>query len=97
MVKKNAPEKKPSEEAVIEEPKPQKKGVVATVLPLLACVVLMVGSAWAFAKFFLLEQITAKLEAAGLVLEDPSEEETEKPKPKAENKPLRARPRTGMC
>ena len=48
----------------------------------------MVGSAWAFTKFFLLEQITAKLEAAGLVLEDPSEEETEKPKPKAENKPL---------
>jgi len=91
MVKKNAPEKKPSEEPVIEEPKPQKKGVVATVLPLLACVVLMVGSAWAFTKFFLLEQITAKLEAAGLVLEDPSEEETEKTKPKAENKPLESK------
>ena len=62
-------------------------------LPLLAGVVLMVGSAWAFTKFFLLEQITAKLEAAGLVLEDPSEEETKKEKPKAENKPLDGEPK----
>ena len=71
MVKKNAPEKKPSAEAIIEEPQPQKKRVIAAMLPLLAGVVVMVSSAWAFTKFFLLEKITDKLEAAGLVLEDP--------------------------
>ena len=49
-------------------------------IPLLAGVVLMVGSAWAFTKFFLLKEITNKLEAAGLVLEDPSEEKTKKRK-----------------
>ncbi len=89
MVKKNAPEQKPSEEAIIEEPKPQKQGVIATVLPLLVGVVLMVGSAWAFTQFFLLEQITDKLKAAGLELEDPSEEKTEKAKAKPKNKPLK--------
>jgi len=88
MVKKNAPEKKPSAEAIIEEPQPKTKGVIAAMLPLLAGVVVMVSSAWAFTKFFLLEQITNKLEAAGLVLEDPSEEKTEKAKPKPEKKPL---------
>ena len=56
-------------------------------IPLLAGVILMVVSAWAFTKFFLLKQITNKLEAAGLVLEDSSEEKTENAKPKAKISP----------
>lgn len=87
MVKKKETKEEPSDAAIVEESQPPKKGVIAAMIPLLAGVILMVVSAWAFTKFFLLKQITNKLEAAGLVLEDSSEEKTEnaKPKPKKEN------------
>ena len=84
MVKKKEPEKEPSNEAIIEEPQPQKKGLIAAMLPLLAGVVLMIGSAWAFTEFFLLEKITEKLADVNLEMKDHSVKDKENPKP--ENK-----------
>jgi len=93
MVKKKETINEPNDAAIVEESQPPNKGVIAAMIPLLAGVILMVVSAWAFTEFFLLKQITNKLEAAGLVLKDSSEEKTEnaKPKPKkddTENKSL---------